>query len=161
MIVKKLYSFLHFFFLKAWQIYSNDLFDGHICRNVALLAILDHSTSINYLGGEYIIAYRMIFFKVADGIIHHFRSLDCSFTGAHYAKLSRVMRAPWVDRFLNNEIYCFPLSKKRCWPPLRPPPTRRPEGIVTLGRQQSNAGNICCNIYLFSRALSNHEVLLS
>ena len=28
----------------------------------------------------------------------------------HYAKLSRAMRAPWVDRFLNNEIYCYPLS---------------------------------------------------
>ena len=23
----------------------------------------------------------------------------------HYAKLSRAMRAPWVDRFLNNETY--------------------------------------------------------
>ena len=31
----------------------------------------------------------------------------------HYAKLSRAMRAPWVDRFLNNEIYCYPLSTKQ------------------------------------------------
>ena len=56
----------------------------------------------------------------------------------HYAKLSRAMRAPWVDRFLNNEIYCYPLSKKRCRPPLRSPPARRSEGIVTSGRQQRN-----------------------
>ena len=55
----------------------------------------------------------------------------------HYAKLSRAMRAPWVDRFLNNEIYCYPLSKKRCRPPLRSPPARRSERIVTSGRQQS------------------------
>ena len=35
-------------------------------------------------------------------------------TFAHYAKLSRAMRAPWVDSFLNNEIYGYPLSKKLC-----------------------------------------------
>ena len=56
----------------------------------------------------------------------------------HYAKLSQAMRAPWVDRFLDNEIYCYPLSKKRCRPPLRSPPARRSEGIVTSGRQQRN-----------------------
>ena len=56
----------------------------------------------------------------------------------HYAKLSRAMRAPWVDRFLNNEIYCYPLSKKWCRPPLRSPPARRSEGIVISGRQQRN-----------------------
>ena len=52
----------------------------------------------------------------------------------HYAKLSRAMRAPWVDRFLNNEIYCYPLSKKRCGPPLRSPRIAWLEGIVTSGR---------------------------
>ena len=51
---------------------------------------------------------------------------------SHYTKLSRAMRAPWVDRFLNNEIYCYPLSKKQCRPLLRSPPTRRSEGIVIL-----------------------------
>ena len=56
--------------------------------------------------------------------------------GNHYAKLSRAMQAPWVDRFLNNEIYCYPSSKKRCRPLLRSPPARRSEGIVTSGRQQ-------------------------
>ena len=56
----------------------------------------------------------------------------------HYAKLSRAMRAPWVDHFLNNEIYCYPLSKKRCRPPLRSPPVGRSEGIVTSGQQQRN-----------------------
>ena len=60
----------------------------------------------------------------------------------HYAKLSRAMRAPWVDRFLNNEIYCYPLSKKRCRRPLRSPPARRSEGIVTSGRQQRNASRV-------------------
>ena len=39
----------------------------------------------------------------------------------HYAKLSRAMRASWVDRFLNNEIYCYPLSKKWCGPPIAIP----------------------------------------
>ena len=58
---------------------------------------------------------------------------------AHYAKLSRAMRAPWVDHFLNNEIYCYPLSKKRCRPPLRSPLAKRSKGIVTSGRQQRNA----------------------
>ena len=55
----------------------------------------------------------------------------------HYAKLSRALRAPWVDRFLNNEIYCYPLSKKRCGPPIAIPSDRL-EGIVTWGRQQRN-----------------------
>ena len=45
---------------------------------------------------------------------------------------------PWVDRFLNNEIYCYPLSKKRCRPPWWSPPARQSEGIVTSGRQQRN-----------------------
>ena len=45
---------------------------------------------------------------------------------AHYAKLSRSMRAPWVDCFLNNEIYCYPLSKKRCPPPPPTPLHRKP-----------------------------------
>ena len=39
----------------------------------------------------------------------------------HYMKLSRVIWAPWVDRFLNNEIYCYPLSEKRCRPPVAIP----------------------------------------
>ena len=54
----------------------------------------------------------------------------------HHVKLSRAIRPPWVDRFLNNEIYCYPLSKKRCGPPLRPPEIVWLEGIVTSGRQQ-------------------------
>ena len=44
--------------------------------------------------------------------------LNCSL---HYVKLSRAMRATWVDHFLNNEIYCYPLSKKRCGPPVVTP----------------------------------------
>ena len=57
---------------------------------------------------------------------------------AHYAKLSRAMRAPWVDRFLNNEIYCYPLSKKRCGSPVAIPRIVWLEGILTSGRQQCN-----------------------
>ena len=34
------------------------------------------------------------------------------------------MRAPWVDCFLNNEIYCYPLSEKQCGPPVAIPSDR-------------------------------------
>ena len=34
--------------------------------------------------------------------ITHNDAMSCH----HYAKLSRAMQATWVDRFLNNEIYC-------------------------------------------------------
>ena len=51
---------------------------------------------------------------------------------AHYAKLSRVMRAPWVNRFLNNEIYCYPLSKKRSGPPVAIPSDRLAGGDPNL-----------------------------
>ena len=57
---------------------------------------------------------------------------------SHYAKLSRAMRPLSGPLFFNNEIYCYPLSKKRCRPPLRSPPARRSEGIVTSSRQQRN-----------------------
>ena len=50
----------------------------------------------------------------------------------HYAKLSRAMRPPWVDRFLNNEIYCYPLSKKRCGPPVAIPSDRLAGGDRNL-----------------------------
>ena len=50
----------------------------------------------------------------------------------HYAKLSRAMRAPWVDRFLNNEIYCYPLSKERCGPPIAIPSDRLAGGDRNL-----------------------------
>ena len=56
----------------------------------------------------------------------------------YYAKLSRAMWAPWMDRFGNNEIYFYPLSKKRCGPPLRSPRITWLEGIVPSGRQQRN-----------------------
>ena len=46
------------------------------------------------------------------------------------------MRARWVDRFLNNEIYCL---KSSADPPLRSPRIAWLEGIVTSGRQQRNA----------------------
>ena len=51
----------------------------------------------------------------------------------HYTKLSRAMRAPWVYHFLNNEIYCYPLSKKL-------------EGIVASDRQQGNAYGVCAKM---------------
>ena len=54
----------------------------------------------------------------------------------HYKRLSSAMQAPWVDCFLNNEIYCYPLSKKRC---VVTPLIAWQEGIVTSGRQQRNA----------------------
>ena len=50
----------------------------------------------------------------------------------HYVKLSRAMQAPWVDRFLNNEIYCYPLSKKRCGPPVEIPSDRLAGGDRNL-----------------------------
>ena len=56
----------------------------------------------------------------------------------HNGKLSRAMRAPWVDRFLNNEIYCYLLFKKRCGPPVAIPSDHLAGGIVTSGRQQRN-----------------------
>ena len=56
----------------------------------------------------------------------------------HSTKLSRAMRTSWVGRFLNNEIYCYPLSKKRCGSPLRSPRITWLEGIVTSGQQQHN-----------------------
>ena len=49
----------------------------------------------------------------------------CQLCGPHFAKLSRAMRAPWMDRFGNDKIYCYPLSKKRCGPP-RCDPLRSP-----------------------------------
>ena len=49
---------------------------------------------------------------------------DTLAAGDHYGKLSRAMWAPLVDRFLNNEIYCYPLSKKRCGPPVSIPSDR-------------------------------------
>ena len=70
--------------------------------------------------------------------ICHAMYLSIGVWETHYAKLSQAMRAPWVDRFFNNEIYCYPLSKKRCRPSSRSPTVRRSEGIVTSGRQQRN-----------------------
>ena len=76
----------------------------------------------------------------------------------HYAKLSRAMRSPWVDRFLNNEIYCYPLSKKRCRPPLRSPPVRRSKGIVTSGRQQCNVSLVW--LHAFELTVRNRRTKL-
>ena len=70
--------------------------------------------------------------------LYHLNLYGIVWTCSHYARLSRAMRAPWVDCFLNNEIYCYLLSKKRCRQPLRSPPASRSEGIVTSGRQQRN-----------------------
>ena len=53
--------------------------------------------------------------------------------------------------FLNNEIYCYPLSKKRCRPALRSPPARRSKGIVTSGRQQRNVSNYQPHEHLLNR----------
>ena len=50
----------------------------------------------------------------------------------YYANLSRAMRAPWVDRFLNNEIYCYLLSKKRRGPPVATPSYRLAGGDRNL-----------------------------
>ena len=50
----------------------------------------------------------------------------------HYAKLSQAMRAPWVDRFLNNEMYCYPLSKKRRGHPAAIPSDCLPGGTLNL-----------------------------
>ena len=70
----------------------------------------------------------------------------------HYAKLSWAMRAPWVDRFLNNEIYCFD--------PLGLPGL---EGIVTSGRQQHNditIGSDCDFNNIISKYISLIDMLI-
>ena len=59
--------------------------------------------------------------KAREGYPSHYTSLLIHGSVlTHFAKLSRAMQAPWVDRFLNNEIYCYPLSKKRCGPRFDP-----------------------------------------
>ena len=70
-----------------------------------------------------------------------------------YAKLSRATRAPWVDRFLNNEIYCYPLSKKRCGPLDAIPLDDLAGGIVTSGRQQRNVRGLEYFVKLFFKSI--------
>ena len=56
----------------------------------------------------------------------------------HYAKLSRAMRATWMDRFLNNEIFVILCLKSGADPLLRSPQIAWLEGIVASDRQQRN-----------------------
>ena len=52
-------------------------------------------------GGNYIFVCEVIIWNI-----------NCA---RHYAKLSRAMRAPWMNRFGNNQIYCcYFLYKMRC-----------------------------------------------
>ena len=59
---------------------------------------------------------------------HDFVSPLCEAVPSNAARL--------MDHFGNNEIYCYPLSKKWCGPPLRPPRITWLGEIVTSGRQQ-------------------------
>ena len=58
--------------------------------------------------------------------------------GPHYAKLSQAMPDPWMDRFVNSKIYCYPLSKKRCGPPVATPLACLVGGHHNLRPQQRN-----------------------
>ena len=71
--------------------------------------------------------------KVCFHFLSFFQKWDCAgififfLMEDYYAKLSRVMQAPWMDRFGNTEIYCYLLSKMQCGPcsdPLRSPSER-------------------------------------
>ena len=60
-------------------------------------------------------------FHLTDRHRYHRRFMGSWTKTHHYGKLCRAMRAPWVDRSLNNQIYCYPLFKKRRGPLLRSP----------------------------------------
>ena len=86
--------------------------------------------------------FSRLHFSLSLNMLHCFtdykRCFHILYHMLHYAKLPRAMQAPWVDRFLNNEIYCYPLLKSGADPQLRSPLIAWLEGIVTSDRQQHN-----------------------